>query len=166
MRQLRSGSVSALIEAPSRDVYDVVADVTSIGQRSPECRSASWLPGKPAGQVGARFRGRNQSGIFRWSRVCEVIRADPGKEFTFRTVPEHLDLSRRDSITWAYLFTTDGTATRVTHAFEMTLPPLRLFAVIYRTLMPQHLDPRPAMRADLDMLKTLLESPPRPPVVE
>ena len=41
-------------------VWDLVADVTRVGEWSPECIRAAWLgdPGRP--QPGARFTGRNR----------------------------------------------------------------------------------------------------------
>jgi hypothetical protein len=47
-----------------------------------------------------RGLGRNRSHLARWSRVCEVVEAKPGRVFAFRTVPERADLSRADSTTW------------------------------------------------------------------
>jgi hypothetical protein len=95
------GDVSIEIAATPNEVYAAVADVTKTGERSPECRAAEWLSGAAPGTVGSRFRGRNRSGIARWSRVCEVIAAEPGRRFAFRMVPERIDLSRRDSTTWS-----------------------------------------------------------------
>src|SRR5258708_27566923 len=151
------GQVSLYIEAVPQDLYDVVADVTRIGERSPECHTAQWLPGPPPRTVGARFRGRNKSGVFRWSRVCEVVTADPGHAFAYRTVPERIDLSRHDSTTWAYQFTPENTGTRVTHSYELTLPPLRPFPAPYNRTHPHHFDMRPAMMDNLTALKQIAE---------
>ena len=123
------GSVDLVVPAGPDDVYAVVSDVTRIGERSPECHTADWLPGAPAGTVGAVFRGRNRaSWAARWSRRCEVVAAEPGRAFAFRTLPERLDPSRRDSTTWRYdLEPVDG-GTRVRHSYEITalpLPPVR-----------------------------------------
>ncbi|HSR85845.1 MAG TPA: hemerythrin domain-containing protein [Streptosporangiaceae bacterium] len=151
------GEVSVDIEASPRDVYDIVADVTRIGERSPECRTATWLPGPPPQTVGARFRGQNRKGLIRWSRVCEVVTADPGRQFAYRTVPERVDLSRRDSTTWSYQFAVGSTATKVTHSYDVTMLPLRPFMAFYRRAVPQHADMRPAMQHNLDALKHIAE---------
>jgi hypothetical protein len=37
-----SGQVTVHVEAPPEAVYDLVADVTRIGEFSPECRRAEW----------------------------------------------------------------------------------------------------------------------------
>ena len=151
------GTVSVDIQASAQHLYDVVADVTRIGERSPECRTARWLPGPPPQAVGARFRGQNRKGAIRWSRVCEVVTADPGQQFAYRTVPERVDLSRRDSTTWSYQFAPEKTGTRVTHSYEVTMLPLRPFMALYRRAMPQHADMRPAMQHNLDALKHIAE---------
>jgi hypothetical protein len=97
------GSVEPMVRACPDEVYRVITDITSTGERSNECRSATWLPGGPqSAEIGARFRGRNRSHLVRWSRVCEVVEAEPGRFFAFRTVPERVDLSRADSTTWRY----------------------------------------------------------------
>jgi Alpha/beta-hydrolase family/Polyketide cyclase / dehydrase and lipid transport len=106
------GAVELYIDAPAADVYTAVSEVTTIGDRSPECRSAEWLAGCEPGIAGARFRGRNRSGVARWSRVCEVLEAVPGRSFVFRTVPERFDPTRRDSTTWSYTLTPEGPGVR------------------------------------------------------
>ena len=103
----------------------MISDVTSTGERSTECRKASWLDGVTEPLPGARFRGHNRSGLARWSRVCEILDAEPGLVFSFRTVPERRDPSRADSTIWRYeLFgcgSLEGTA-HATAATGMTPP--------------------------------------------
>jgi polyketide cyclase/dehydrase/lipid transport protein len=151
------GSVDTIIAAPPREVYAAVADITRTGERSSECRAAEWLPGSTPGQVGSRFRGRNRSGVARWSRVCEVTANDPGSSFVFRTVPERIDPSRRDSTTWSYTLAPEGDGTRVTHSYEITTLPLRPFRALYGRILPHHRDMRPQMAETLAALKAALE---------
>lgn len=140
-------------------MYRVVTDIASTGQRSDECHSAEWLPGGPAEPViGARFRGRNRHGLARWSRVCEVIEATPGRSFAFRTVPERWDPSRADSTTWRYELTRAPGGTLVRHSYEITKPPLAAFKAIYGVLLSHHRDMRPAMNDTLQRLATSLAS--------
>ena len=153
----RSGAVDTYVDAPPDVVYAAVADVTRTGERSPECRSADWLPGAEPGSVGSRFRGRNRSGVARWSRACEVVVADPGRAFAFRTIPERFDPSRRDSTTWTYSFEPQGNGTRVIHSYQVTIMPSRPFLAIYGWLLPQHRDMRPQMDATLAALRAELE---------
>lgn len=109
------------IDAPAELIYDLVANVTSTGDRSPECRRVEWL-GEPARAVtGARFRGHNRWRGFRWSRSATITRADRGHEFAFKTEPGRGIYN--DTTTWRYQFepTGDG-ATDVTEGYEFTAP--------------------------------------------
>ena len=154
------GSVERFVAAAPEEVYRVVSDVTSTGQRSEECRSAAWLPGGPqTAQVGARFRWRNRFRVARWSRVCEVVEADPGRTFAFRTVPQRVDLSRADSTTWRYdLLPQDG-GTLLRHSYEVHRLPLQPFRALYGALLPHHRDMRPAMQHTLDRVADAVETP-------
>lgn len=149
-----AGSVELLVPAPPDAVYDLVSDVTRIGERSPECRSAQWLDGGPPRTVGAVFRGRNRAGLLaRWSRRCQVLEADPGRAFAFRTLPERRDPTRRDSTTWAYRIDAADGGSRVTHSYAITQLPLRPFRALFGVLLPHHRDMRPQMRANLEALR-------------
>ena len=77
----RSGSVTVSMAAPAEVVWSLVADVTRIGEWSPECRRADWLDGAAGPGIGVRFRGHNRWKLNRWSRVCEVVEAEPGRVF-------------------------------------------------------------------------------------
>jgi hypothetical protein len=151
------GSVECVIHSDAVAIYARIADVTTAGGRSIECRSCAWLPGVAPGTVGARFRGRNRSGLARWSRVCEVLEADLGRRFSFRTVPERFNPSRIDSTTWSYLLVPGGTGTHVTHAYRITKWPIRPMKWLYGRLFPQHRDMRPQMRHTLEALRAELE---------
>jgi hypothetical protein len=147
------GSVEHVIHANPEAVYAVIADVTSTGDRSTECHSVEWLAGGPHEPVvGARFRGHNRFRVARWSRVCEIVAAEPGEAFAFRTVPERLDPSRRDSTTWRYDLSAHPDGTLVQHSYEITVPPLRPFKAAYGVLLPHHRDMRPSMRHTLYQL--------------
>jgi hypothetical protein len=146
-----SGSVDLVVPGEPAAVYAVVADVTRIGERSPECHTAVWLPGAPAGTVGAVFRGSNRANwASRWSRRCEVVVAEPDRAFGFRTMPT---LAIPDSTTWRYdLEPVDG-GTRVTHSYAITEPLPRPLRSLAGALLPQHRDMRPQMQANLEALR-------------
>ncbi|NOX29112.1 MAG: SRPBCC family protein [Actinobacteria bacterium] len=63
-------------------VYDLVADVSRIGEWSTEAVGAEWLDGA-TGKKGDWFRGHNVLGEDEWSRDCQMARADRGHDFTF-----------------------------------------------------------------------------------
>jgi iron-sulfur cluster repair protein YtfE (RIC family) len=153
------GTVNLHIEATPRDLYDLVADVTRTGERSPECHTCTWLPGPAPATLGARFRGHNRARHLRWSRVCEVVAADPGAEFAFRTIPERVDRTRCDSTTWSYRFTPERQGTQVTHSYRITVLPARPLWWLYRRIFPHHADMRPQMLQNLETLRLQIKSP-------
>ncbi len=109
------------IAAPAEVVYDLVADLTSTGQRSPECRRVEWLaePARPV--AGARFRGRNRWRGYTWWRTARIVAADRGREFVFATEPGRGIY--HDSTTWAYRFQpADEGTTRVTESYVFRAP--------------------------------------------
>ncbi|HRW36457.1 MAG TPA: SRPBCC family protein, partial [Aquihabitans sp.] len=72
-------SVTVHMDASPADVWALVADVTRIGEFSPETFEAEWLDGATEPAVGARFRGhvkRNGRGPIYWS-PCEVVECEP-----------------------------------------------------------------------------------------
>lgn len=70
------------IDASPEDVFAMVADVTRMGEWSPEAVGADWLR-DGTGKVGDWFTGHNKAGEREWSRDCEVMAAEPGRDFTF-----------------------------------------------------------------------------------
>jgi uncharacterized protein YndB with AHSA1/START domain len=102
------GSASVHVEAPPEKVYDLVSDVTRMGEWSPETVSCQWVGGSTGPAVGAKFKGRNKAGILRWSTTPEVTAAEPGREFAFKT----------SDTNWRYTFEADGSGTKVTESFD------------------------------------------------
>jgi hypothetical protein len=70
------------IAAAPEVVYDLVADVTRMGEWSPEAVGADWIDGG-TGRAGDWFTGHNRTPDREWSRECEVARAERGRDFTF-----------------------------------------------------------------------------------
>lgn len=75
--------VSEDIAADPKVVYDLISDVTRMGEWSPETTSCRWLSGSGPAAVGARFRGTNRRHIAYWTTTCTVTAADPGRRFAF-----------------------------------------------------------------------------------
>jgi Polyketide cyclase / dehydrase and lipid transport len=73
------------VDAPPDAVFDIIADVTRIGELSPICKAAWWDEGaKPAQgsapREGAWFTGRNEmEGREPWERRCEIVLVEPGR---------------------------------------------------------------------------------------
>src|SRR4029079_1779050 len=86
-RRVQKGArVVVEVEADIESGWAVVRDVTRVGEWSHECVGASWVGRSTAAIQGARFRGRNRAGVFRWGRVCEIGAAEPYR-LVWRTVP-------------------------------------------------------------------------------
>jgi uncharacterized protein YndB with AHSA1/START domain len=150
----RSCEASTVIGAPADVVWKVVSDITRIGEWSGECKDCDWIEGADSPVPGARFRGRNRRGSMRWTRLNEVITAEPPQTLTWRTVARFPYL---DSTEWQLSLAEDGSATRVTERFDI----LRLSKAmegILEVVMPAHRDRSEDLAADLDRLKTLVES--------
>ncbi len=60
-------TVERTIAASPEALYDVVADVTRIGELSPECIKGEWVGKAEGPEVGARFKGTNELGTTSWA---------------------------------------------------------------------------------------------------
>ena len=61
--RLRSDSVSIEVAAPPERVYELVSDITRMGEWSPETVKGVWIDGASTPVVGARFKGSNKRGF-------------------------------------------------------------------------------------------------------
>ncbi len=150
----RRCEASAVIGAPVYAVWNIVSDVTRVGEWSGECQSCGWVGSSDSSLPGAQFRGRNRRGSMRWTRLNQVIRAEPPHSLVWRTIARFPYL---DSTEWQLNLAEDGSATKVTEAFEI----LRLSKAMERFLdvvMPAHRDRSADLAADLARLKSLVEA--------
>jgi hypothetical protein len=117
---------STEIAAPLDVVYDLIADVTRMGEWSPECVSCEWLD--DPGQVGSTFRGHNRRGLARWSTVAKVLVAERPHTFSFATL-------HRDHVATRWTYRLEGDErTRLTESFEAVTTP-RLFGTLERLVI-------------------------------
>jgi hypothetical protein len=147
------GCVQRRVDARPSEVYELISDVTRTGEWSPECRRCEWVDGADRATVGARFRGWNRWGLARWSRLAEVVVAEPGREFTFRTLP---DWFNRDSATWSYRLEPDGDGTLITESYEVNRVPAFPVNILFRVFLRHHADMRPHMEQTLERIASLL----------
>lgn len=115
MPTARRGHSSIEVAAPPDALYDLIADVTRMGEWSPECYRCEWLDGTTAAAPGARFRGYNRLGGMRWQRTALVDTADRGREFGFTTVN---DRAGRAETRWRYTMEPSATGTVLSESFE------------------------------------------------
>ena len=100
------GEVTVHMNAPVDKVWDLVTDVTRIGEFSPETFDAEWTKGATGPAVGAWFRGhvkRNQKGPTYWTQ-CQVTACEQKQHFEFTVMT-----AGRPVNTWGYrLHPADG----------------------------------------------------------
>ncbi|MFZ1175329.1 MAG: SRPBCC family protein [Mycobacterium sp.] len=115
MPTARRGHSGIDIAAPPDLVYDLIADVTRMGEWSPECYRCEWLDGATAAAAGVRFRGYNRLGCLSWEGTAVVNTADRGREFSFTTVN---DDAGREETRWRYSLQPSPSGTLLTESFE------------------------------------------------
>ena len=123
------GEVAIHVEASPEHVYDLVSDITRMGEWSPETCSCAWLDGPTKASVGARFKAHNRRGLLRWSNTPEVIAADRGREFAFRRVV------LGNEVHWRYRMLPEGSGTRLSESYEVLTPSPRWMNWVVTRLM-------------------------------
>lgn len=102
---------SIIIARSPEDLYDMVSDVTRMGEWSPVCKACWWDEGSGP-EVGAWFTGRNESPERDpWETRSQVVAATRGEEFAF--------VVGGAWARWGYTFTPVSGGTRVTESWEV-----------------------------------------------
>lgn len=112
----RPVSVSVEVDARPETVWALIADLSRMGEWSPECTAVEWAgtrPGPEGPSVGATFKGKNQRGIRRWSTKGTVIAAEPNRKLAWDSAAMGLPVAR-----WTYSIEPTGAGCRVTETFE------------------------------------------------
>ncbi|RNL65739.1 SRPBCC family protein [Nocardioides marmoriginsengisoli] len=115
------GSVTVQMAASPDVVWDLVSDVTRIGEFSPETFEAVWLGDATGPVAGARFKGhvkRNGVGPIYWT-VCEVLDAKPLERFEFAVVIKDEKVN-----TWCYELVAKDGGTAVTESYSLQPNPI------------------------------------------
>ena len=151
---LTQDSEELVVNATADHIYDLVADLSRMGQWSPECQGVEWESGASAPVEGARFVGHNRGGprkLMRWSRHGRVLVADPGRQFAFAT-----EEGGRESTVWRYRFEPVEGGTRVTESYEVKQIPA--WARILDVPTNRHRELLEGMRHTLAQLKIAAEA--------
>jgi len=108
-------SASIAIAAAPEDLYDMVSDVTRMGEWSPVCTACWWDEGDDGAAgpaVDAWFTGHNElAGRDPWETRSRVVAADRGVEFAF--------VVGGTWTRWGYTFTPADGGTEVTESWQM-----------------------------------------------
>jgi len=60
---MRTGTATIEIKASPQAVWGALTDVTRMGEWSPECTGARWIPDATGPAKGAKFEGDNEARI-------------------------------------------------------------------------------------------------------
>jgi Polyketide cyclase / dehydrase and lipid transport len=100
---------SVVVACPSETLYDMISDVTRMGEWSPICRACWWDEGGGP-RAGAWFTGRNEVPGRVWETRSQVITADPAREFAFEV--------NNGWVRWGYTFARVDGGTELTESWE------------------------------------------------
>ncbi len=110
--------VAIEIDARPDRVYELVADITRMGEWSSECRSCRWARGATGPAVGARFKARNKGRRGpAWFNTPTVTVANPAREFGFNRSGPGMG-----SYTWRYVLEPTAAGTRLTESYDVERP--------------------------------------------
>lgn len=149
-------SASLTIAADAGDLWDMVSDVTRMGEWSPECTGCRWFGKHHAPVVGARFVGFNRRGWARWATTNVVVEAERGVAFVFRT--------RETGVVWGYRFAPapggEGTVVTETRDLRQAHGWMVRLAGPFVGGADNHAEElRQGMRATLERLRSAAETP-------
>jgi hypothetical protein len=143
------------MNAPAKQIWDLVSDVTRIGSYSPETFEAEWLDGAKGPAVGAKFRGhvkRNGKGPVYWT-TCIVRECEPEEVFSFGVGSSDNPLN-----IWSYRLEPAGDGTDVTESFKLADKPwLRHYWALLGWARGK--TNRDGMRTTLERIKAEVERP-------
>ena len=148
-----TGEVSMTLDAPPGVVWDLVSDVTRIGEFSPETFEARWVRGATGPAVGAQFKGhvrRNGVGPTYWT-LCTVTACEPERVFEFAVGTDSVTTNN-----WGYRLQPEGDGTRVTEYFRLQPNlPMRLYWLALGPLRSRTNER--GMRTTLERMKAVVE---------
>lgn len=132
MTQLKM-SESISVAATPIELYALVSDVTRMGEWSPVCCACWWDQGAEP-LVGAWFTGRNELPERTWETRCQVVAADPGREFAW--------VVNKGWVRWGYTFEPEDEGTRLTESWEFLPPGIAGFRELFGAQADAQIDGR------------------------
>lgn len=148
------GEVSLQMDASPAEVWDLVSDVTRIGEFSPETFEAKWIRGSTGPEVGAQFAGhvkRNGVGPTYWSG-CKVTVCEPERQFEWFVGTDSMTVNN-----WGYRLEPRAGGTLVTEYFRLEPS---AFTRVYWTLLGalRGRTNDKGMRTTLERMKAVVEA--------
>ena len=148
-----TGSASVEIDRDPATVFAAIADITRMGEWSPECIAARWIGGATEPALGAKFEGDNSVAALgitlkKWTTTSEVTACVPGEVFEF--VAEGYT-------TWRYRLEPVANGTKVTESYEYKKPS-GAQGFLYETVMRRSATMTKGMQRTLERIKQSVES--------
>ena len=85
------------ISAPPQEVWEIISDLESMGNLSPENSGGRWGKGVTGVEKGAIFRGKNKNGFRQWSTKVLITECEPPKKLSFS-----LRVGGKEWCEWSY----------------------------------------------------------------
>ena len=147
-----TGSATLVIDRSPQEVWAAIADITRMGEYSPECIAGRWKGDATGPAVGAEFEGDNVAKLAgrtvkKWTTTSKVTACEPGAVFEF---------SAEGYTTWRYTFAAEGSGTRVTESFSYEAKGFQGF--MYDKVLQRKRMIRKGMQRTLARLKAALEA--------
>ncbi len=151
MSSASTGAATITIARPPTEVWATIADITRMGEWSPECTGGRWLAPATGPELGARFEGDNVATLAgrtlkQWTTTSSVTACDPGVVFAFLV---------EDTTTWTYSLRPEGDGTHVTETFEYV--PSGFQGFVYDTVLRRPKAMTKGMQRTLERIKAVLE---------
>jgi len=110
--------VSRDIAASPQAVFDVLTDITRMGEFSPENYACEWNEGFSKPEVGAMYTGHNRNGDHEWTTESKIIELVDNERFAFDCIAG----GTFTFATWAYSIEATDSGCRVTEYWEDKRP--------------------------------------------
>jgi Polyketide cyclase / dehydrase and lipid transport len=146
-------STSIVINRPAAEVFGVVADVTRMGEWSPECTECRWVAPATGPALGATFEGDNVASLGpitlkKWTTTSEITAFEQDRVFEFLA---------EDITTWRYELTERDGVTTLTESFSHA-PFTGTQGFLYNTVMRRPAGMTKGMQQTLAKMKAALEA--------
>ena len=150
---MSSGSAQISINRPAEVVWAAIADVTRMGDWSPECIAGRWVGGASGPAVGAKFEGDNIAKVAgrtvkKWTTTSEISELVQDRVFEFIA---------EDITTWRYELVEQDGATTLTEAFSHA-PFTGMQGFVYGTIVRRPQALMKGMHQTLATMKQAIEA--------
>jgi uncharacterized protein YndB with AHSA1/START domain len=118
--------VETYVDAPPKQVWELVTDIALPAQFSSEFQGAEWIDPASGPAVGATFRGRNQlDNVGEWETTSVIVACEPQRVFAWAVGdPDNA------SATWRFELAPDGGGTKLKQWVQLGPGPSGLTMVI------------------------------------